>query len=168
MKIVCLSLILIAAAAAGFYFRSALARRVLILREMRYALDEIILMIKFQNATLREIFEKLRSDNRLGALTFITDTLLGMDGGESFGDSYSAAVGHFSPAGLTVRDREIIAAVGQNLGSSNAEGQIANLSVMGAELETAYNAAHMGYIQKSKLYSSLGLLAGAFIVIVLI
>jgi stage III sporulation protein AB len=168
MKIICLSIILIAAAAAGFYFRSALSRRVLILREMRYALDEILIMIKYQNSTLREIFEKLRADSRLRELAFVSDTLRSLDSGENFADSYSSAVSNFTPPGLTDRDREIIAGIGSQLGVTNTEGQIANLSVYGAELEAAYNTAREAYIKKSKLCTSLGLLAGVFIVIVLI
>jgi stage III sporulation protein AB len=170
MKTILLILAAGAAVAVGAYFRAALSRRAVILRQMRYALDEILLMIRYKNETVAEIFHKLSEDSRLSELTFIqtvNESLSGENSG-SFREIYSAAVENFTPPGLIARDKEIIGGIGQVLGVSNAEGQAASLSVYKAELETAYNAALDNFNRKSKLCTSLGLLAGAFIIIVLI
>jgi stage III sporulation protein AB len=168
LKIVALGLIGLACISAGMYFRAALARRAVILRQMTYVLDTVITLIKYESAPLRDIFGKLQSDSRLFELTFIPDVVGGMDAGESFAESYTAAVSAYTPAGLTPRDRDIIAGIGSVLGITGAEGQIASLSVYAAELQTAADSARENLIKKSKLYSSLGLLAGAFIIIILL
>jgi stage III sporulation protein AB len=167
-KIIALGLVGLACAAVGMYFRSALARRAVILRQMTYALDTIITLIKYENAPLRDIFERLTTDGRLYELTFIPFVIQGMDEGESFAESFKSAISRFNPPGLSLRDREIIAGIGSVLGVTGAEGQIASLSVYQSELETAACNAREVLVKKSKLYSSLGLLAGAFIIIILI
>jgi stage III sporulation protein AB len=168
LKIIALSAIGLACIAVGMYFRAGLARRAVILRQMTYVLDTVITLIKFERAPLRDIFEKLKTDSRLFELTFIPEVGSGMDAGCSFADSYTAAVARFTPPGLTARDRDIIGGIGSVLGITGAEGQIASLSVYAAELGEAADSARDNLIRKSKLYSSLGLLAGAFIIILLL
>jgi stage III sporulation protein AB len=167
IKAVLLSLVLAASFAVGIFFKNALATRVLILRQMRYALEEIELLIKYKNSPLREIFLTLSGDTRLRDLTFIPKTLEYMET-ESFSDSYKKAVTEYQGLGLSLRDREIIGGIGQILGVADSESQVAGLALYRAELESAFNTAYDEYQKKSKLFSSLGLLAGVFLVIILI
>jgi stage III sporulation protein AB len=167
IKAALLAIILAASFAVGIFFKNALSNRCIILRQMRYAIDEIELLLKYKNSTLREIFITLSEDSRLRELTFIHKTLEYM-GEENFADSYKKAVSEFTALGLAARDREIIDGVGQILGVADADSQIAGLAVYKSELETAFDTAREEYSKKSKLFTSLGLLAGVFIVIILI
>jgi stage III sporulation protein AB len=167
IKAILLSVVLAACFAVGIFFKNMLSNRCLLLRQMRYALDEIEMQIKYKNSTLREIFITLSNDSRLRDLTFINKTLEYM-GYESFSDSYKKAVSEFQGLGLTPRDREIIGSIGQLLGTVDSESQIAGLTLYKNELETAFATASDDYKKKAKLFSSLGLLSGVFIVIILI
>jgi stage III sporulation protein AB len=167
IKIILLSVVLASCFAVGIFFKNTLSNRVLILRQMRYALDEIELLIKYKNSTLREIFIAVSNDFRLRDLTFINKTLEYM-GYDSFADSYEKALKEYQGLGLTPRDREIIGGIGKLLGTADSESQIAGLALYKSELDSAFEAAHDEYKKKSKLFSSLGLLSGVFIVIILI
>jgi stage III sporulation protein AB len=167
IKIILLSVVLAACFAVGIFFKNMLSNRRLLLRQMRYALDEIEMLIKYKNSTLREIFITLSNDSRLRDLTFINKTLEYM-GYDSFADSYKKAVSEYQGLGLTPRDREIIGSIGQLLGTVDSDSQIAGLALYKKELETASAAADEDYKKKAKLFSSLGLLSGVFIVIILI
>jgi stage III sporulation protein AB len=167
IKAILLSVVLAACFAVGIFFKNMLSNRVIILRQMRYALDEIEMQIKYKNSTLREIFIALSNDTRLRDLTFLNKTLEYM-GYDSFSDSYKKAVSEFQGLGLTPRDREIIGSIGQLLGTVDSESQIAGLMLYKSELDTAFINADEDYKKKAKLFSSLGLLAGVFVVIVLI
>jgi stage III sporulation protein AB len=167
LKFICLAVIIIAAYSVGFYFKAALSRRLVILRQTSLALDKIILMIRFRGDTLFDIFTALKSDSRLDELTFIGDTLVNMND-RSFAESYALAVDNFHPAGLKETDRELLKGIGSVLGVSDTEGQISSLLLYQSELETLTVSAKTDVKEKSRLCSSLGLLSGVFAAILLI
>ncbi|MDR0974597.1 MAG: stage III sporulation protein AB [Ruminococcus sp.] len=167
MKFFFIVILLLAASGAGIYFRNTLSHRMIILRQLRLALDKITVMIKYRSDTLTSIFTALSSDVSLNELTFIRETLVNLED-KSFAESYSEAVDNFKPAGLKSSDREIIKGIGSVLGVSDTEGQISSLLIYEKELEAAFVAAASDVKTKSKLYSSLGLLSGVFIAILLI
>ena len=69
---------------------------------------------------------------------------------------------------MTKSDAELLNDVGARLGTSNTESQINTLELQRAELMSAISAAEADYNKKAKLYRSIGVLAGAFISIMLI
>jgi stage III sporulation protein AB len=152
----------------GTYFRAGLMRRVIILREIRYMLDEIVMLIRFRGATVGEIIETLNADNRLTDLTFLGAVYESYRDGASFSDCWAEAVSAFRQNGLTVSDVKLIENIGKNLGTTDIEGQIASLSLYQNEAETAFTAAEEQTGKKAKLYTSLGILAGAFLLVFLI
>jgi stage III sporulation protein AB len=167
LKFICLAVIIVAAYSVGFYFKAALARRLVILRQTSLALEKIMLMLRFRGDTLHDIFTALKADSRLDELTFIGEILDNMDD-KSFAESYALAVENFHPVGLKETDRELLKGIGSELGVSDTEGQLSSLLMYQEELETLTASAKTEVKEKSKLYSSLGLLSGVFAAILLI
>ncbi|MDR0903850.1 MAG: stage III sporulation protein AB [Ruminococcus sp.] len=167
IKFICIAVVIVAAYSAGIYFKASLARRLIILRQLRLAIEKINLMIRYRGDTLHDIFTALEADSRLDELTFIGKTLEKMND-KSFAESYTAAVSEFRPVGLKDSDREIILGIGAELGVSDTEGQISSLLLFDKELEALIASAKSDVTKKSKLYSSLGLLSGVFAAILLI
>jgi stage III sporulation protein AB len=87
---------------------------------------------------------------------------------ENFADSWKSAVSSFSPPGLTKSDRMLIMNIGASLGTSDIDGQTATLSLYSAELQSAFETSEELCKKKSKLYTSLGILAGSFLAVILI
>ncbi|MDR0991311.1 MAG: stage III sporulation protein AB [Ruminococcus sp.] len=155
-------------AAVGAYFRAGLFRRVVILREVRYMLDEITVLIRFKGATVREIADSLCADSRLCDLTFIKTVSEKYVDGVSFSRCWETAVSGFSAGGLSVADIKLIENIGRNLGTTDIEGQVASLALYKNEAETAYKTAEAEAAKKAKLYTSMGILAGTFLLVFLI
>jgi stage III sporulation protein AB len=152
----------------GAYFRAGLYRRVLILRETRYLLDEITMLIRFRGATVREIIDTLAADSRLNDLTFIKAVSEKYVDGVSFSDCWESSAKDFKAGGLTAADIALIENIGKNLGTTDTPGQIASLALYQNEAETAYKTAEAEAAKKAKLYTSLGILAGTFLLVFLI
>jgi stage III sporulation protein AB len=167
LKFICLAVIIVSGYAAGMYLKNTLTRRLVILKQLGFALDKITLMIRYRGDTLHDIFTALTADSRLNELTFFGEILSNMES-MSFAESYALAVFNFRPAGLKETDRELIKGIGSVLGVSDTEGQISSLLMYQKELETLTDSAKNDVKEKSKLCSSLGLLSGVFAAILLI
>jgi stage III sporulation protein AB len=168
MKIFILAALAVLSGAIGIYFRAGLLRRLVILREIRYMLDEIIMLIRFKGATVREIIDTVVSDSRLSDLTFLTAVSKEYYGDKSFAECWEHSAVSFRQNGLTTSDIKLIENIGKNLGTTDIEGQLASLALYQNEAEAAYIAAEAETAKKAKLYTSLGVLAGAFLVVFLI
>jgi stage III sporulation protein AB len=167
MKYIALIIIFIVCLIVGNYFRVGLHNRVIILQQIRYMVDEISMLIRYKSATVFEITDRLLDDDRLSELTFLPvlkEKLTEM----SFREAWDQSVSGFSPNGFTKADKQMLAGIGASLGNSDTEGQNATLALMAAELTSAYEISHEDCKRKSKLYTSLGLLAGAFLAVILI
>ncbi|MBR3290286.1 MAG: stage III sporulation protein AB, partial [Clostridia bacterium] len=64
------------------------------------------------------------------------------------------------PAGLSARDAELIRGFGERLGASDVAGQLAICEEYGKRLEEQREEARAGQREKSRLYSTLGLMGG--------
>jgi stage III sporulation protein AB len=168
LKTLILIILALLLAAVGAYFRAGLYRRVVILREVRYLLDEVTMLIRFKGATVREIIDTLSEDSRLTDLTFIKTVSEKYVDGVSFSDCWALSVSDFKAGGLTAADCKLIENIGRNLGTTDTEGQIASLALYQNEAQTAYKTAEAEAAKKAKLYTSLGILAGAFLIVFLI
>jgi stage III sporulation protein AB len=131
-------------------------------------LDEIIILIRFKGATVGEIIDTIKNDSRLTDLAFLQNVSDNYSGSESFSAAWEAAVSQFRENGLTQSDIKLIDNIGKNLGTTDIEGQLASLSLYQNEAEASYSAAEADSLKKAKLYTSLGILAGAFLIVFLI
>jgi stage III sporulation protein AB len=168
LKIFILAALAVLSGGVGMYFRAGLLRRLVILREIRYMLDEFIMLIRFKGATVREIIDTAVADSRLADLIFLDIVSKAYTEDKSFSDCWENAAADFRQNGLTPSDIKLIENIGKNLGTTDIEGQLASLSLYQSEAEAAFIAAEAETAKKAKLYTSLGVLAGAFLVVFLI
>jgi len=164
VKIFCFVIITAATSAAGNYFSLMLKSRLAALTKLNYMIDEIIMMLRFKSPTVYEIAEELRRDDRFSCFEFLGK--ISVD--KPFRESWRKAVRECPPGGLSESDRALLEDIGMQLGTSDTESQISTLGLQRAELTAAIAAAGADCDKKAKLYRSMGVLAGAFISIMLV
>lgn len=151
---------------AGCYFSSALKTRLVNLKKINFLIDEIIILLRYKASTVYEITDCLVRNERFAAFSFLSN--ISADENISFQQNWSNAIKEVPPLNLKESDLEILSDIGKNLGTSDIEGQLSMLSLQRAELEALISSAEAECERKSKLYRSLGVLAGAFISVMLI
>lgn len=151
---------------AGCYFSSELKIRLINLKKINFLIDEIIILLRYKASTVYEITACLASNERFADFGFLKN--ITNDNSISFQQNWNNAVKAQPPSSLKANDLEILADIGKNLGTSDMEGQLSMLSLQRAELENIISVAETDCERKSKLYRSLGVLAGAFISVMLI
>lgn len=161
-----LAIIIAVTSFAGCYFSSALRTRLVNLKKMNFLIDEVIILLRYKASTVYEITDCLVRNERFANFDFLSN--INSDENISFQQNWSNAVKADPPSNLKTGDLEILADIGKNLGTSDIEGQLSLLSLQRAELETIILSAEAECERKSKLYRSLGVLAGAFISVMLI
>ena len=166
LKLICIGGIVLAASCCGIYFSAALKDRIISLKRISCMLEEIFILLKYRSATVYEILETLRRDERFAELSFLNEQKFSAD--NSFQQVWCEAVERNIPKGLKKSDAELLSDVGRKLGTSDLEGQLSALELRQAELNSAISAAEEEYRRKAKLYRSLGVLAGVFIAIMLV
>lgn len=163
-KIFGFAVIITVTSLAGNYFSSALKIRCAALRKMNYMLDEMIMLLRFRSPTVYEIVQSLRDSGRFEEFGFLDKT----EAGVPFQQSWLKAVEKYPPAGMKKSDLELLSDIGRKLGTSDTESQINTLGLQQAELAKLISDAESDCNKKSRLYRSMGVLAGAFISIMLI
>ncbi len=150
----------------GMYFSASLKNRVISLKKINYMLEEIYILLKYRSATVYEIAETLRGDERLAEFVFLKKLELSPE--RSFQQCWKAAVEENVPCGLKKSDSALLIEIGNRLGKSDLEDQLGAVRLRQAETEAAVSSAENEYMRKARLYRSLGVLAGVFIAIMLI
>lgn len=166
LKALCLFVIILLTSFGGMYFSAALKNRVISLKRMSYMLEEIYIMLEYRSATVYEIAEALSGDERFAEFTFLRE--LAFSSERSFQQSWCEAVENHIPIGISKSDSELLKNIGRQLGTSDLDGQISGVRLRQAELNSAIASAEEDYSRKAKLYRSLGVLTGVFIVIMLV
>lgn len=166
LKYIGLSVIITITSFAGCYFSSALKTRLINLKKINFLIDEIIILLRYKASTVYEITDCLANNERFADFDFLRNIYA--NNSSSFQQNWTNAVKAQPPSNLKANDLEILADIGKNLGTSDMEGQLSMLSLQRAELENIISAAETDCERKSKLYRSLGVLAGAFISVMLI
>lgn len=161
-----LAIIIAVTSFVGCYFSSALRTRLVNLKKINFLIDEIIILLRYKASTVYEITDCLAGNERFSDFYFLSK--INSDNSISFQQNWSSTVHTMPPSGLKDSDLEILADIGKNLGTSDMEGQLSMLNLQRAELESLIASAETECEKKSRLYRSLGVLAGAFISVMLI
>lgn len=161
-------LILITAGLIGCYMSAGLKKRLSLLKAVNAMLEEISILIRYKAATVFEIVEELNRDKRFAELGFIPEVKEHCEDQSSFSLKWENAVMSYNFGSIKPQDLLLINSIGQNLGSSDIEGQLSTLALEKEELKTLLADAESDLKNKSKLYSSLGILTGAFITVLLV
>lgn len=166
LKVIGITVIIAVTSFAGGYFSSLLKSRAVMLKKLNYMLEEILVLLRYRSATVYEIAEALAADERFSEFKFLEKVK--PDKEKSFRQSWCEAAESCKIYGLKKCDTELLMDVGRKLGASDLDGQISVIKLWQTELSAAISSAEADYIGKAKLYRTLGVLAGAFIAIMLV
>lgn len=147
---------------------AGLRKRLSLLKAVNAMLEEISILIRYKASTVFEIIEELSKDKRFTELGFILEVREHCSEQSSFSLKWENAVMSYNFGSIKPQDLLLINSIGQNLGSSDIEGQLSTLALEREELKTLLADAESDLKNKSKLYSSLGILTGAFITVLLV
>lgn len=168
MKNILIILIMAICSLLGGYFSDRLRRKCRFLKDTAYMLEEFRLMIEFESAEVGEMIERLGNNKRLTELSFLIKISEEMYIGSDIGSIWEKAVEGQQYGFLSNDEKEFIKDIGRKLGKSDVSGQLNALKYEKLELEKMIRSADEDNCRKSKLYRSLGVLCGAFIVIMFI
>lgn len=168
MKNVLIILIMLICTLIGGYFSVRLHKKCRFLKAVAYMLEEVGLMIEFESAEVSEIIKRLTMMQRLSELDFLNKISDEINVGTEFGLLWENAVESQQYSFLNSEEKDFIKDIGRKLGKSDIKGQLNAIKFEQLELEKMIRSADDDERRKSKLYRSLGLLCGAFIVIILI
>lgn len=153
----------------GNYFAANLNKRVRTLKSVGYMLDEIEMLLKYRSATVYEIIENLNNDKRFSELGFILEIAdKCRDTDIPFNDIWCSCIDKHTEIFLKKEDKDLICSIGQYLGTSDAETQLNTIQIKKGELSAFLKNAEEDLLKKAKLYRSIGILAGAFISIMIL
>ncbi len=165
-KIIALVVIVAVTSFAGNYFSASLKNRLVSLKKINYLIDEIMILLRFRSATVYEISAHLAENERFSEFSFLSGIV--PSEGVPFRKIWCDALEKNPPSGLKKSDTELLADIGRQLGTSDVDGQLSILKLQQNEAEMLISSAEKDCAQKAKLYRSLGVLAGAFISVMLI
>lgn len=149
-----------AAASAGLSERKKRIRLIMLMTEKTASL------IEYRALRTSEILRSLAEDAAFSDLGFISRAADDLGSGMSFADAWKNGVE--SDAVLSDEERRYLLRLGGFLGKSGVRGQLSLLEIHRNEAESMLEAAGREYDEKGKLYRSFGVLAGAFISVMLV
>ncbi len=166
LKYAGLAVIIAVTSLLGNYFSSVIKMRLNNLKKINYLIDEIITLLRFNGSTVYEITNHLANNERFSDFSFLSNITTNEN--ISFQQSWCSALKTYPIFSLKASDLDILADIGRKLGTSDMEGQLSMLNLQRTELEMLISSVEEDCEKKSKLYRSLGVLAGAFISVMLI
>lgn len=155
--------ILTASTMLGFRAADKLTGNVRLLQALRALVSAMCTELRGDLPTVSELLRRLAAQERFSALAFLREAAGQAD---AFPESWEHAVSA-DPA-LTEETRGILRRVGQTLGSTTLEGQLAALSLCAEQLSALQRDAEHAAEKKGTLCRSFGVLAGMFVVILLL
>lgn len=147
----------------GNYFATRDLNRVKTIEEIFLMIQIISTEIKFCKTPLDSIVNKLSKNDGFIHLNFICECekLLGK---QKFPTAWQTSV---KKSALHESDKQLLISLGNNLGTSDVEGQLSNCELHKELFENNYNSAREKCLKFGKLYTSLGLFGGVLVAVVI-
>lgn len=152
-----------ACATAGLLKAGSLQKRVHELEAFLSVLALIANEIRYYAAPTAEILEKLDSSPEFHGLRLFGDCLTRLRETRDISTAWTAALKAAAPGlALDEGDLEALAWFGAVLGSTDAQGQLANCERYTALLAQRLESARQDQARRGRMYTSLGMLTGVF------
>lgn len=164
IKAVGIALILMSGTALGFFASKYLDQQVRRLEQLEGFLHALMVRLEYTLAPTGELIRDVAGMEQFAGVKFLQDCSARCERGESFPDSWKAAV-EGGRAQRTPEENRLMLEIGGILGSYDADSQIAELRSILARLEVCRKAAEEHRKQRAKLYRSLGMLGAAAIAV---
>lgn len=164
-------MVILSSTAIGFYFSSLLKTRIQELSDLRKTLFILRGDIQYGNTPLPEALQSIarRDKSDLQPFYMQVSTKLSRLEGESFQEIWSSGVKQcLTETALSNEDKLELNRLGDNLGHLDREMQVRTIDLYLEILKREIDEATKTMKEKTKLYNTLGVLAGLFITIVMI
>ena len=171
MKIAGAALILWGAAGTGIWFAGRYRQRIAELEQIKQMVFLLKGQILYANAPLAEALETVgrRVDGALGKLFCDTAKCIDAKAGEPFSVIWKNQVsGMEGKTALSRQDRLLLASLGEHLGFLDRETQERTLLLYLEQVDTELQNLREHRQERCRLYTSLGVMAGLFLAVILI
>lgn len=143
--------------AAGMYFSFRLKEREKVMSEVMLLIKELSVQIRYTNSEIGEMLRAAAHNKAYERLMFVV-SCGDMESGGNFHGKWNEGVNN-QPY-LTLRDREVLTALGDRLGETDCDGQLSFLEMTEEMIRRQREQAAADYSNKGKLYRSVGILCG--------
>lgn len=143
--------------AAGMYFSFRLKEREKVMSEVMLLIKELSVQIRYTNSEIGEMLRAAAHNEAYKRLLFVVlcaDTEVG----GNFHGKWNEGVNN-QPY-LTLRDKELLTALGNRLGETDCDGQLSFLEMTEELIRGQREQAAADFSNKGKLYRSVGILCG--------
>lgn len=164
-------LILGSSTAIGFFLSSRLRERIAELEMIKKLLLMLRGEIKYNHATLSEGFQTIarRMDNLYGRfLAKMSEEMDSMEGQTLAQIWERCLVEGLRESALNKEDREKLIAMGGQLGYLDIEMQLSTIELYLEQLQQELESARENLKRNGKLYQTMGVIAGIFVVILMV
>lgn len=148
----------------GIYLCGKLSENIRCCELILKVLDEISANIRYNALNLWDIFNNLKKSPSYKSLGFICN--FHRNGSETFQSSFVNAL--YSDKSLTDSVRYELLTLADILGKSDIDGQLSAISVSCENFKNILASQRDYYSAKSRLYRSIGVLAGAMLAVLII
>ena len=163
MKLFGMILLLLSAAELGCLAAGSLRRRTEQLRILRQLVITMMAELKCTLPLIPDMLRTLAAEPSFRSIGFLQDAAAHA---EDFPACWAQAAAR--DTALTPEARKVVETIGETLGSTALDGQLAVLELCAERLQTLYTEQKERADQRGRLYQSMGILSGIFFVIVLL
>lgn len=170
-KVIGCIMVIISSTGIGFYFSSEMKSRVEDLKELKKLIGLLRGDIRYGSTPLPEAISAIakRNSGRFEEFFIRVASRLGELSGVTFSEIWNEAVGKdLTNTSLTRKDKLQLKEFGDNLGYLDKDMQMNNLDQYLDQLEDEIKELTKTLKEKTYLYSSLGIMAGIFISIIML
>lgn len=147
----------------GIYFSQRMQYRYVFLTEMDALILKMEGLIKYNRYSVYELLDETRNEK----LSFITDDMIAQSKeGKRIDELWKNEISDIKY--LTADDLRVLGMLGDNLGKTDTDGQLAVMESVRRSLDTLIKDSDEIRKNKMKLYRTLGILLGAAVGIVLL
>lgn len=154
----------------GFWKAACYKRRISLLEQLRQMVFLLKGQVLYANATLEEAFEAVgkRTEGQLSRLFLYVAERIKKQQGEVFFTIWKEAVAELlADSELKAEDRQQLTAMGEHLGFLDKDMQERNLLLYLEQLDQGIRELQSHRQERCRLYTSLGVMAGMFLAILL-
>ncbi|TCL43542.1 stage III sporulation protein AB [Harryflintia acetispora] len=167
MKLIGMVLVVLFCSSCGLMGAASLRRREGHLKKVQLFLHLLQERLSYTLSPLGEIFDGLRDEPLLRELDFISLCAGKLAGATPFPRAFVESLDE-SRCALDQRDRELLGELSSILGQSDLENQLRGIRLVRANMLQQAEAAEEVCRSRAKLYSSLGVLSGVAVAVVLL
>ncbi|MCM1299633.1 MAG: stage III sporulation protein AB [Firmicutes bacterium] len=144
-------------AAAGLYFSKRLKEREAVLSAVILLIRELTVQIRYTNSEIGKMLRSAAQNEEFKKLLFVT----GCEEISEKGDFHKSwRSGAAMQPYLNTKDRELLLSLGEKLGSTDLDGQLSFLEMTEEIFKERQKQAFSDYLNKGRVYRSVGVLCG--------